>query len=565
MTKRVMCLLMCLVLIKGVSLVSAQTPPVVQSKSLSTTTCTSSASAGCLIVATNDLGGSGIQITGTWVGTISFYWTNEDNATGTYLDLTMIPNGSSVGVTSTTGNGGWTADVSGYRYVKIAFSAYTSGTAVVTLVRSHARSGGGGSSGPVAGGSPAGSDTQVQFNDVGAFGGDAGFVYNKTTDTPTATGPYLTGNISTTVPGFSFVGDTDTGFGADSADRLVFITGGARKWLLSSTALFPLATNAVDLGASGNTVQNVFVGTALQTGTSPATVGVIRLSYGSGVYQRTQTAGGAANVLLFGMGNVLDDDYIEYGSNSQTSSKPLGVKIYPGSTKPLRYDTDGTARIYGTADGVSSATYYLKLLSSGTDDGSAQVRMQRDDGLGATKLRLIAEKALSLEPSGSYAGAFISDAGPTLGAKEFQLRSDVPLTWSSGSADQVTTADTGLKRNAANRLEVTNGGSGVGSVMAGYIATGATPSVANVGANSCGTSAATIAGNNNAGAVTVGATSGTQCRITTTITAPNRWHCAASNETTAALARCVHVDTTHFDLVGVFVAGDVVSYVANPR
>lgn len=35
-------------------------------------------------------------------------------------------------------------------------------------------------------GSPGGSDTQVQFNDGGSFGGDAGLVYNKTTDTLTA-------------------------------------------------------------------------------------------------------------------------------------------------------------------------------------------------------------------------------------------------------------------------------------------------------------------------------------------------------------------------------------------
>ena len=32
---------------------------------------------------------------------------------------------------------------------------------------------------------PGGSDTQVQFNDGGSFGGDAGFTYNKTTDTAT--------------------------------------------------------------------------------------------------------------------------------------------------------------------------------------------------------------------------------------------------------------------------------------------------------------------------------------------------------------------------------------------
>jgi len=36
-----------------------------------------------------------------------------------------------------------------------------------------------------SGGSPGGSTTQVQFNDSGVFSGDAGFVYNKTTDTAT--------------------------------------------------------------------------------------------------------------------------------------------------------------------------------------------------------------------------------------------------------------------------------------------------------------------------------------------------------------------------------------------
>ena len=35
---------------------------------------------------------------------------------------------------------------------------------------------------PVGGGTPGGSDTQVQYNTSGAFGGDAGFVYNATTD-----------------------------------------------------------------------------------------------------------------------------------------------------------------------------------------------------------------------------------------------------------------------------------------------------------------------------------------------------------------------------------------------
>lgn len=48
-----------------------------------------------------------------------------------------------------------------------------------------------------AGGSPGGSDTQVQFNDAGVFGGDAGLVYDKTTDTLTLVNATFTGLLLT--------------------------------------------------------------------------------------------------------------------------------------------------------------------------------------------------------------------------------------------------------------------------------------------------------------------------------------------------------------------------------
>jgi hypothetical protein len=48
---------------------------------------------------------------------------------------------------------------------------------------------------------PAGSDTQVQFNDGGAFGGDAGMVFNKSTNALTLTGPLTAvgGTLSSTL------------------------------------------------------------------------------------------------------------------------------------------------------------------------------------------------------------------------------------------------------------------------------------------------------------------------------------------------------------------------------
>jgi hypothetical protein len=45
------------------------------------------------------------------------------------------------------------------------------------------------------GGTPGGSDTQVQFNDGGAFGGDAGLTYAKSTDTLTSVNQTITGVI----------------------------------------------------------------------------------------------------------------------------------------------------------------------------------------------------------------------------------------------------------------------------------------------------------------------------------------------------------------------------------
>lgn len=46
-------------------------------------------------------------------------------------------------------------------------------------------------------GTPGGSDTQVQFNDAGALGGDAGMVYNKTTDALTIAGVFTALSVST--------------------------------------------------------------------------------------------------------------------------------------------------------------------------------------------------------------------------------------------------------------------------------------------------------------------------------------------------------------------------------
>lgn len=124
--------------------------------------------------------------------------------------------------------------------------------------------------------------------------------------------------------------------------------------------------------------------------------------------------------------------------------------------------------------------------------------------------------------------------------------------------------------NSLNLLTITNAGlfSTNSTIQAGtaFITAGAGLTVANVGANSCGTTAATIAGNNNAFEITVGATSGTQCRVAFSVTAATAWDCTANDQTTAVIVRTAPVDTTHADfLASSFTAADKITAVCFAR
>lgn len=141
----------------------------------------------------------------------------------------------------------------------------------------------------------------------------------------------------------------------------------------------------------------------------------------------------------------------------------------------------------------------------------------------------------------------------------------------AGIGFDVTTDGTGKVRNRAQNaygnwdaLAYLASGTAITSGTT-HLSAGSGMAVANVGANSCGTTAATIAGNNNASVTTVGATSGTQCRIAFTITAATEWDCSANDDTSTIAVRTTPVDTTHTDLIGAFVAGDKVTAICFPR
>ena len=86
---------------------------------------------GCVVFNVGNQEFIGIQVTGTFSADLAFTG-SIDNTNYAALALVPIASTNRVGVTTGTTNGIWTGVIAGLRTVKIALSAYTSGTAVVS-------------------------------------------------------------------------------------------------------------------------------------------------------------------------------------------------------------------------------------------------------------------------------------------------------------------------------------------------------------------------------------------------------------------------------------------------
>ena len=124
------------------------------------------------------------------------------------------------------------------------------------------------------GGTPGGSDTQVQFNDGGStFGGDAGLTYNKSTDTLTITGDLAVngGDITTsttTASIFDATATTVNAFGATTTLNLGYDSTASSTTNINTGAVGSTHTKTINIGTggggSGTTAINIgpFLGTS---------------------------------------------------------------------------------------------------------------------------------------------------------------------------------------------------------------------------------------------------------------------------------------------------------------
>ncbi len=88
-----------------------------------------------LLVDVSNASSVGMDITGTWTGTVSFE-TSTDGTTWSDCYAFPVPVTSTPGETSTTANGSWVAAVGGVMLFRVTFSTPTSGSVVVTLAPS---------------------------------------------------------------------------------------------------------------------------------------------------------------------------------------------------------------------------------------------------------------------------------------------------------------------------------------------------------------------------------------------------------------------------------------------
>jgi hypothetical protein len=223
---------------------------------------------------------------------------------------------------------------------------------------------------PVSVGSPPGVDTQMIFNDAGAFGVDAGFAYNKTTNTltvanlETATtiggaGIYRAGGTDVALAD----GGTGAGLADPGADRIMFWdeSANAVTWLTVSTGLSISGTDLTATGGGGITNAAAANELMKSDGTNAVTSGLF-----------TSTNG---NITL-GSASISGDRTIASSNTATTASLTISSQniLYLNSTTNIQINPRSSQGFVGVD--WSAAGLTGTIVTIGTVNAHAQLRSQ---------------------------------------------------------------------------------------------------------------------------------------------------------------------------------------------
>jgi hypothetical protein len=274
------------------------------------------------------------------------------------------------------------------------------------------------------GGTPGGATTQVQFNDAGAFGGDAGLIYNKATDTLTAGlfvggGTIPAGGLTGQVLSKNSAANYDTGWITPSGGTGTGSPGGANTQVqfndsgaFNGDAGLTYNKTTKALNAAGD----VLVNGNGSTTTTPRVMGI-----------GTWTGGNAA---AFQFGDYVNALQASYG-NRMAIIGYWGLEIYGGwqSGTHIPFNSGGASDPSVGIIGNTAANPILVVKAAASQTGNPQ---EWRDNSGNVLVRI-------------GAGA---DLGLVSGSK---------IVWANSTNNANAVANAGIGINAAGGLEINNG------------------------------------------------------------------------------------------------------------
>jgi hypothetical protein len=187
-------------------------------------------------------------------------------------------------------------------------------------------------------GTPGGSNTQLQFNDAGSFGGNAGLTFNKTTTTLTANN-----FIATTTANLGGIGN-------------VTITGGTSGQYLKTDGSGSLSWGTVVGGTSTSVTVDTFTGNGVQTAftlsTSPASANSTIVNYnGATVLRSAYSVSGTTLTLGSAPAN---------GSKLEVTTF-AGVNVGSSSFVSRTYTGDGSNVAYTVTSGTTTTSALVSI------------------------------------------------------------------------------------------------------------------------------------------------------------------------------------------------------------
>ena len=249
------------------------------------------------------------------------------------------------------------------------------------------------------GGTPGGSTTQLQFNDAGAFGGDADLTWNKTTNVMTVTGDVnlsdggtYTTTLQTITPTaartISLPDATGTvALVAGSSGQLLYNNAGVNAGV-SGSAIGATGDITLSLNGAASTPPLDITGTWFTGGTSTTTKPQVLIEPAGATSTNWSTSGTGfgVNAASGFTGNLLD---LKVNGTSRFVVTPTGYNIGANptftATNGVTFNTSGSSAGF-TFNNRVSASYFRSTLygsSRNSSNGDSVFYTGEDIGFGA--------------------------------------------------------------------------------------------------------------------------------------------------------------------------------------